>query len=213
MKSAGWRAIIFDFDGVVVESGEIKTQAFANLYRKYGEEVMVEVAKYHVLNGGMSRYQKFRYFQETLLEKPPLTAEEERQLDQRFSELVVEAVIASAPVPGAAELIQREAGRIPLFVASGTPETELNTIVVRRGLGSYFTAVRGSPTPKQKLIADILTTHRLLPERVLMIGDALIDYQSAMVNNVAFIGRVRPGDQNPFPAHVDVLPDLSPLLL
>jgi phosphoglycolate phosphatase-like HAD superfamily hydrolase len=213
MKTAAWRAIIFDFDGVVVESGEIKTQAFANLYREYGEEVMVEVAKYHVLNGGMSRYQKFRYFQETLLEKPPLTAEEERQLDQRFSELVVEAVIASAPVPGAAELIQREAGRIPLFVASGTPETELNTIVVRRGLGSYFTAVRGSPTPKQKLIADILTTHRLLPERVLMIGDALIDYQSAMVNNVAFIGRVRPGDQNPFPAHVDVLPDLNPLLL
>ena len=213
MKTTAWRAIIFDFDGVVVESGEIKTQAFANLYQEYGEAVMVEVAKYHVLNGGMSRYQKFRYFQETLLEKPPLTAEEERQLDQRFSELVVEAVIASAPVPGAAELIQREAGRIPLFVASGTPETELNTIVVRRGLRSYFTAVRGSPTPKQKLIADILTTHRLLPERVLMIGDALIDYQSAMVNNVAFIGRVRPGDQNPFPAHVDVLPDLSPLLL
>ena len=213
MKTAAWQAIIFDFDGVVVESGEIKTQAFANLYQEYGEEVMVEVAKYHVLNGGMSRYQKFRYFQETLLEKPPLTAEEERQLDQRFSELVVEAVIASAPVPGAAELIQREAGRIPLFVASGTPETELNTIVVRRGLGSYFTAVRGSPTPKQKLIADILTTHRLLPERVLMIGDALIDYQSAMVNNIAFIGRVRPGDQNPFPAHVNVLPDLSPLLL
>ena len=213
MKTTAWRAIIFDFDGVVVESGEIKTQAFANLYREYGEAVMGEVAKYHVLNGGMSRYQKFRYFQETLLERPPLTAEEERQLDQRFSELVVEAVIASAPVPGAAELIQREAGRIPLFVASGTPETELNTIVVRRGLGSYFTAVRGSPTPKQKLIADILTTHRLLPEHVLMIGDALIDYQSAMVNNIAFIGRVRPGDQNPFPAHVNVLPDLSPLLL
>jgi phosphoglycolate phosphatase-like HAD superfamily hydrolase len=213
MKTAAWQAIIFDFDGVVVESGEIKTQAFANLYQEYGETVMAEVAKYHVLNGGMSRYHKFRYFQETLLEKPPLTAEEERQLDQRFSELVVEAVIASAPVPGAAELIQREAERIPLFVASGTPEAELNTIVVRRGLASYFTAVRGSPTPKQKLIGDILSTHGLLPERVLMIGDALIDYQSAIVNNVAFIGRVRPGDQNPFPPHVDILPDLNPLLL
>ena len=213
MKTTAWQAIIFDFDGVVVESGEIKTQAFANLYREYGEVVMAEVAKYHVLNGGMSRYQKFRYFQEALLEKSPLTTEEEQQLDQRFSELVVEAVIASAPVPGAAELIQREAGRIPLFVASGTPEAELNTIVVRRGLAPYFTAVRGSPTPKQKLIEDILSTHNLLPEHVLMIGDALIDYQSAVVNNVAFIGRVRPGDQNPFPAYVDVLPDLNPLLL
>ena len=109
MKTLAWQAIIFDFDGVVVESGEIKTQAFANLYRDYGETVMSEVARYHVLHGGMSRYQKFRYFQETLLEKPPLTPEEERHLDQRFSQLVLEAVIASDPVPGAAELIRREA--------------------------------------------------------------------------------------------------------
>lgn len=212
MKIASWQAIIFDFDGVVVESGEIKTQAFANLYRDYGETIMSAVARYHVLHGGMSRYHKFRYFQETLLEKPPLTAEEEQHLDRRFSELVLEAVIASDPVPGAAELIRREAARIPLFVASGTPETELNTIVDRRGLASYFTAVRGSPTPKQKLIADILLAHALLPERVLMIGDALIDYQSAYLNNVAFLGRVRPGDENPFPPHVDVVPDLNPLL-
>jgi phosphoglycolate phosphatase-like HAD superfamily hydrolase len=212
MKTAAWHAIIFDFDGVVVESGEIKTQAFANLYRDYGDTVMAEVAKYHVLNGGMSRYEKFRYFQETLLERPPLTPDEERQLDRRFSELVMEAVIASDAVPGAAELIRREAGRIPLFVASGTPEEELNMIVIRRGLASYFTAVRGSPTPKQKLIADILSVYGLSPERVLMIGDALIDYQSAQLNNVSFLGRVRPGDKSPFPAHVDVLPDLSPLL-
>ena len=29
-----------------------------------------------------------------------------------------------------AELIRKESARIPLFVASGTPETELNTIVI-----------------------------------------------------------------------------------
>ena len=63
MKTAHWQAIIFDFDGVVVESGDIKTQAFANLYRTHGEAIMAEVARYHRLNGGMSRYQKFHYFQ------------------------------------------------------------------------------------------------------------------------------------------------------
>ena len=52
MKTLAWQAIIFDFDGVVVESGEIKTQAFANLYRDYGETVMSEVARYHVLPRG-----------------------------------------------------------------------------------------------------------------------------------------------------------------
>lgn len=212
MTTAHWEAIIFDFDGVVVESGDIKTQAFANLYRAYGEGVMAAVAQYHRLNGGMSRYQKFHYFQQQLLEKPPLTPDEEQQLDRLFSELVVEAVIASEIVPGAAELIRKEAARIPLFIASGTPEAELNTIVIRRGLASYFTGVRGSPTPKQTLIADILSTHNLSPDRVLMIGDALIDYQSAQMNKVAFLGRVRPGDDNPFPAEVNTLPDLSPLL-
>ncbi|KIO50441.1 HAD family hydrolase [Nitrosospira sp. NpAV] len=212
MKTAHWQAIIFDFDGVIVESGDIKTQAFGNLYRSYGETVMTAVMQYHTANGGMSRYQKFHYFQKHLLDRPPLTADEERQLDRLFSELVIEAVIASETVPGAAELIRKEAPRIPLFVASGTPETELNTIVTRRGLASYFTAVRGSPTPKQMLIADILSSHALSPERVLMIGDALIDYQSAQMNKIAFLGRVRPGDTNPFPAEVDTLPDLSPLL-
>ena len=212
MKTAHWQAIIFDFDGVVVESGDIKTQAFGNLYRTYGETVMTAVMQYHSANGGMSRYQKFHYFQQHLLKKPPLTPDEEQLLDQRFSELVVEAVIASETVPGAAELIRKEATRIPLFIASGTPEAELKTIVMRRGLAPYFTAVRGSPTPKQMLIADILSSHALSPERVLMIGDALIDYQSAQANKIAFLGRVRPGDDNPFPAEVNTLPDLSPLL-
>lgn len=212
MKTAPWQAIIFDFDGVVVESGDIKTQAFANLYRAYGETIMTEVMRYHNMNGGMSRYKKFHHFQQHLLEKPPLTLDEEQQLDRRFSELVVEAVIASEAVPGATELIRKESQRIPLFIASGTPETELNTIVIRRGLASYFTAVRGSPTPKQTLIADILSIHALPPERVLMIGDALIDYQSAQLNKIAFLGRLRPGDESPFPAEVNILSDLSPLL-
>jgi len=213
MKTAVWEAIIFDFDGVVVESGDIKTQAFVNLYRDHGDTVAAAVARYHCLNGGLSRYHKFRYFQQYLLKKPPLTQDEEKLLDQRFSELVVEAVITSEAVPGATELIQREAARIPLFIASGTPEAELNTIVERRGLASYFTAVRGSPAPKQALVTDILTSHALERDRVLMIGDALADYQSAQFNQIAFLGRVRPGDVNPFPADVDVLPDLSPLLV
>lgn len=212
MMAANWQAIIFDFDGVLVESGDIKTQAFADLYRSHGETVVAAVVQYHRLHGGMSRYQKFRYFQQHLLSKPPLTPGEEQELDWQFSARVVEAVIASQAVPGADEFIRQQAARIPLFVASGTPETELNTIVTRRGLAPYFTGVRGSPTSKQALIADILSIHALTPERVLMIGDALIDYQSAQLNGVAFLGRVRAGDDNPFPPQVETVADLSMLL-
>lgn len=212
MRVSDWQAIIFDFDGVLAESVDIKTQAFADLYQNYGEKVVNNVVRYHSLNGGLSRYHKFRYFQQHFLEMPPLTQNEERELDRRFSKLVVEAVIASKSVPGANELIYEIATRIPLFIASGTPETELNIIVASRGLESYFTEVRGSPKSKQTLIAEILSTHSLTPTRVLMIGDALIDYQSAQANNVAFLGRVRVGDNNPFPKQVNTVSDLNALL-
>ena len=212
MKATDWQAIIFDFDGVLVESGDIKTQAFADLYQSYGETVVDKVVRYHNLNGGLSRYQKFRHFQQHLLKMPPLTQDEERELDRRFSKLVVEAVIASKPVPGANELVYKEATRIPLFIVSGTPEIELNTIVTRRGLEPYFTEVRGSPKSKQTLIAEILSTHGFTPTRVLMIGDALIDYQSARTNNVAFLGRVRTEDKSPFPEQVNTVFDLNALL-
>lgn len=212
MKTTSWQAIIFDFDGVLVESGDIKTQAFANLYKSYDKTIVNEVVCYHKLNGGLSRYKKFQYFQQYLLKKPPLTQNEEKELDKSFSKLVVEAVIASDPVAGANEFVRMEASRIPLFIASGTPETELNTIVTRRGLDPYFTEVRGSPKLKETLISEILSAHDLTPESVLMIGDALIDYQSAQVNNVSFLGRVRIGDKNPFPKHVNTVSDLQALL-
>ncbi len=212
MKISDCQAIIFDFDGVIVESGQIKTQAFAELYRSYGEAVVSAVVHYHQQHGGLSRYHKFRYFQQHLLNKPPLTLDEEQTLDRRFSELVMEAVIASAAVSGANEFICQEAPRIPLFIASGTPENELKTIVARRGLAPYFTAIRGAPTLKPALIADILTTHNLVPETVLMIGDALIDYESAQQNGIAFLGRVCPGDQNPFPEQVKTMSDLCALV-
>lgn len=209
---AFFQAIIFDFDGVVAESGEIKTQAFAELYRAYGDAVVTEVVQYHTQNGGLSRYNKFRYYQQHLLSKPPLTPEEEKELDRRFSELVVEAVIAADAVAGATELIRQQAERIPLFVASGTPEIELKVIVERRGLSPYFKQVRGAPKPKKTLIAEILAEHNLKPESVLMIGDAMADYEGAQANGTAFLGRVKPGDENPFPPGTHVVPDLSTLV-
>lgn len=213
MNILDWQAIIFDFDGVIVESGKIKTQAFAELYRPYGEAVVNAVVQFHTQNGGMSRYRKFRHFQEHLLNKPPLTEAQEKALDLRFSELVVEAVIAAEAVPGAMELIRQQSARIPLFVASGTPETELKIIVERRGLTRYFTEVRGAPAVKKTLIADILAAHAFNPESVLMIGDAMADLEGAEANGTAFLGRVHPDDPNPFPTYVETVPDLRMLIV
>ena len=53
------KVIIFDFDGVLVESVNIKTEAFAEIYRPYGKLIERKVVNHHLANGGVSRYEKF----------------------------------------------------------------------------------------------------------------------------------------------------------
>ncbi len=72
--------------------------------------------------------------------------------------------------------------------------------------------MRGAPALKKTIIAEILSAHALSPESVLMIGDAMADLEGAQANNTAFLGRVFPGDPNPFPAHVKIVPDLRGLV-
>jgi beta-phosphoglucomutase-like phosphatase (HAD superfamily) len=61
---ARFDALIFDFDGVLVESTDIKTRAFGTLYENYGQEVVDQVIAHHKINTGISRFKKFQYFQE-----------------------------------------------------------------------------------------------------------------------------------------------------
>src|SRR5687768_6679568 len=41
-------AVVLDFDGVLVESVDVKTRAFARLYSRYGSDVEAEVVAYHL---------------------------------------------------------------------------------------------------------------------------------------------------------------------
>ena len=53
--------IIFDFDGVILDSVNIKTEAFYKLFEQYGSKIANQVVDYHIINGGMSRFKKFEY--------------------------------------------------------------------------------------------------------------------------------------------------------
>lgn len=204
-------AIVFDFDGVLVESVDVKTRAFAALYAEYGDRIVKQVVDYHLQHGGVSRFEKFRYYQEVLLGKT-LTKEEEVQLGDRFSQYVEDAVVEAAYVLGAYEFLENNYQSIPLFVASGTPDEELKRIIARRNMNHYFVSVHGSPAKKGAIIQEVLTTHELNPDRVLMVGDAIADYEGAKVAGVNFIGRVmKYPDPDPFISGTVVLPDLVDL--
>lgn len=205
-------AIFFDFDGVLAESLDIKIRAFIELYKEYGPDVLAQVLAHHRAHGGVSRIQKIRHCHRELL-GINLQPEELMKLGRRFSELVVDAVVESAWVEGARELLDDLVGRLPLFVVSGTPETELHEVVARRGMDRYFVAVRGSPPDKIAVIHELLSAHDLPAEQVLFIGDAMTDYDAAKATGLRFLGRVPLGEENPFPAQTAIVPDLTALPL
>ena len=201
-------AIIFDFDGVLAESVDVKTRAFEALYAEYGDRIVEQVRDYHLQHGGISRFEKFRYYHEVLLGKT-LTKDEEKQLGDRFSQYVEDAVVESVYVAGAYNFLENYYQSIPLFVASGTPDVELKRIVSRRNMAHYFISVHGSPAKKGDIIQDILTKHSFNPDRVLMVGDAIADYEGAIAAGIKFMGRVMKYPETyPFSVETLVLPDL-----
>ncbi|TYQ24720.1 HAD family hydrolase [Pseudanabaena sp. UWO310] len=210
-NQAQYDAIVFDFDGVLVESVDVKTEAFGALYAEYGDRIVEQVRAYHILHGGVSRFVKFRYYHEVLLGKT-LTKEEEHYLGERFSQCVEDAVVAAKYVMGAYEFLENNYQSIPLFVASGTPELELQRIVARRNMSHYFLSVHGSPASKGDIIQNILQKYNFDRDRVLMVGDSLSDYEGAIAAGVKFIGRVLQYPSTvPFTADTIVLPDLCKL--
>jgi phosphoglycolate phosphatase-like HAD superfamily hydrolase len=182
-------AIVFDFDGVILESADVKTDAFVELYAAHGPEVVAAVRAHHLANLGISRFRKFEWIAEHVLHEP-LTEEAKAALGQRFTDLALAKVLAAPMVPGAQEALDALAPRLPLFVASGTPQGELDLIVDRRGLRGAFREVWGTPTEKPAIVEDLLARYGLARDRVLFIGDGLSDYKAAQATGVAFLARV-----------------------
>lgn len=202
-------AVIFDFDGVLVESTDVKTRAFSKIYAGYGSEIERRVVSYHEEHAGISRFRKFQYFQEVLL-GIPYSDRDGEALSALFSQLVVDAVVDAPFVAGAKEFLDAHKEKLLMFIASGTPDGELQEIVQRREMMSYFMSVHGTPSTKGQIISKLLESFALDRGRVLMVGDALADLEGACQAGVCFLGRVS-GDRNPFPPGVDVIPDIRAL--
>ncbi len=201
------QAVFFDFDGVVLETADIKTEAFGELYRDHGPDMEARVRAYHLQHGGVSRFFKIRLFEREFLGRPADEAHE-AALAQRFADLVVDKVLAAPPLPGAIECLEQLAGRLPLFVVSGTPHDELRHICITRDLARFFTETHGAPRRKTDILEDICARHRLDASRCVMVGDATTDHDAAHHLGMSFIGIVPPGEASLFPAGTRERPDL-----
>ncbi len=186
------KAIIFDFDGVIAESMDIKAKGFAFLFKDYPEYVD-EIVKFHLAHGGMGRISKFEYIYANFLNKP-LSEEEKVKLSEQFSDFVFNEILKCPLVKGAKEFLEKYYKDFDMFVVSGTPDEEIKKIVLERGLEKYFVGIFGSPKKKEQINRELLDKYGYLPQEVVFIGDSIDDYIGVKDLGIRFIGRVQKDD-------------------
>ena len=212
MNIPNLKTVIFDFDGVLVESLDVKGEAFVQLYKDQSEAIQNKVLQYHIENGGVTRHDKIRYYEGTLCNRV-VHDELIQTRAAEFSDIVENRVVACDPVEGAMGALEslKDMG-VPLYIVSATPQDELIRIVKSRKMNQYFDGIFGAPKTKAEHIGVVLQTLKIVPGSAVMIGDAMSDYKAATETGVHFIGRELSGQTHPFPAGTTVLPNLNNLL-
>lgn len=180
--------IFFDFDGVIADSVNVKTEAFYKMYHPYGVEIANKVKLHHLDNGGMSRFKKFAYYHETYLNQT-INQEQINILADEFSKLVLDGVVSSPLVPGILDFLENNYKKLNFWVISGTPTEEIRIILKRKNLNSYFIDAFGSPKSKNEWVKSILENYSLNKCETVFIGDAIADFEAANSNDLKFILR------------------------
>jgi phosphoglycolate phosphatase-like HAD superfamily hydrolase len=183
---AGVAAVAFDFDGVLVDSVDVKTRAFAALYADEDSALQAAVVRHHLAHGGISRHVKLAHYERLRTGADP-DPDRLATLADRFADSVMANVIAAPELPGATMLLETLVPQLPLFVASGTPEDELCTIVTARGWDRFFAGVFGSPADKSTILDGIAARLGHSTQDLVLVGDAATDRDGARAAGARFV--------------------------
>jgi HAD superfamily hydrolase (TIGR01509 family) len=146
------QGIVFDFDGVIINSEPIHLQASREALALRGIELSDE--EYYNRYVG---YDDVGMFNQLAIDRGLPWCSDDLQEMLVAKALRFEALEQSGAVlvPGAVECVRRMAEISPLAIASGARPEELERILTRLGLRSYFLAVVGSgDTPFSKPAPD-----------------------------------------------------------
>lgn len=198
--------LVFDCDGVILDSVPVKTRAFGRLAEPYGAEARDRFMLYHTLHGGVSRYLKFEWFFREYFHRE-ITPEEMAEWSRKFEEYALDEVRHCPLIPGIQQTLEKWLDKLPMYVCSGAPGPEVSLILKERGLARFFRAIYGSPPSKADMLAKIIHDEaKVAPENALMIGDAGTDRDAAEKAGALFYGvgpELKGGD---FPWSDNLLP-------
>ena len=182
------KQILFDFDGVIIDSMAVRDEGFRYIVKEYNNILIEEFIKYHRYNAGLSRYVKIRYFYEKMLGQS-ISEEKVNELASEFSTIMKERLTTpEIIITKTVDFIKSIYKDIPLHIVSGSDEKELNFLCEALKLDTYFVTIEGSPTPKNDLVSDIMKKYAYDLKETLLIGDSINDYEAAKKSDLYFVG-------------------------
>ena len=183
----GIRAIVFDFDGTLIKSNQLKYDAYFKLFPPDDRHARVIRA---ILSEGFeqSRYVILEEMLRRLGVKEALSLKERgKALAGRYNEIVVAGAKTCPEKEGAEVMLKKFAPEYKLYVSSTTPDAPLKEIIQFRKWEAYFHGVFGYPHEKSETLRRIIALEKLKSHQVLVVGDGESDRKSAMENRCPFV--------------------------
>jgi phosphoglycolate phosphatase-like HAD superfamily hydrolase len=183
----GKKIIFWDFDGVIKESIDIKSNAFIEIFQNISIETKNKIKTHHLDNGGMSRFEKIPLYLEWASSE--ISVKSLEYYYNEFEKIVLDGVINAEWVQGVNKFIQEQATHYIFIIVSATPQNEIEYILEILRIRKFFKLIYGSPITKSDAISQTLKSLNISSRDSIMIGDAKADEIAANKNNVTFILR------------------------
>jgi len=183
-----FEAVFWDFDGVIMNSNEVRDQGFLEVLKDFPSEEVEQLMEFHQTNGGLSRYVKFRYFFEEIRGES-ITEEEILSWALKFSEIMRTLLVNNKLlIEETLNYIKKYAKKVPMHIVSGSDQEELRYLCQALEIDNYFRSIHGSPKPKTIWVGELLEQYNYNPKLCVLIGDSKNDFEAAMDNQMDFVG-------------------------
>lgn len=179
--------IIWDFDGVIVESNHIREEGFRQVLSDFPKSEIDVLLDFHNKNGGLSRYVKFRYFFE-IVRSEQVSNEKVQDYANRFSAIMRELMTSpEILIEETNNFIKKMYNNYNFHIASGSDQNELRYLCKELKIAKYFKSIKGSPTPKNEIVKNLLREWKYEKNKTILIGDAINDFEAASSNGIYFM--------------------------
>ena len=186
LSISAYQIAVFDCDGVILDSNQIKSEAFAYALPDDPPELVKNFVQYHKENWGVSRYLKFKHYFKNISKQAEYSEAMNAALN-RYSFYSRNGLMQCRETPGIRSLLKfLNAQQIPCFVVSGGGQTEVRSVFQERNLAKYFQEIMGSPLSKKENLS-ILKSKNSLKKPSVYFGDARSDMVAAEEFGLNFI--------------------------